>query len=203
LDTETEAEEEEEAHMAAYSPLSDSFNPHLLSSPIAPKTSTYIHTPVETSRLSQSSNTNTKRNPGGRGARVGSPGGSRVLGGIQVSTTELLSKEGSEQSKCLAASVVVVGLSISLRTGKTLSQIAAAAASSSSEKDKTQTSSKLQTRPRIIKHTEELTPPKKSNNQSFAASIGFLKFCLQGKTLSNCCCCYFFFFFFVFFFFCC
>jgi hypothetical protein len=110
LDTETEAEEEEEAHMAAYSPLSDSFNPHLLSSPIAPKTSTDIHTPVETSRLSQSSNTNTERNPGGGGswARVGSPGGSRVLGGIQVSTTELFSKEGSEQSKCFAASVVVV-----------------------------------------------------------------------------------------------
>jgi hypothetical protein len=100
--------------MAASSPLSDSFNPHLLSSPIAPKTSTDIHTPVETSRLSQSSNTNTERNPGGRGswARVGSPGGSRVLGGIQVSTTELFSKEGSEQSKCFAASVVVVCLSI-------------------------------------------------------------------------------------------
>jgi hypothetical protein len=30
------------------------------------------------------------------------------LGGIQVSTTELFSKEGSEQSKCFAASVVVV-----------------------------------------------------------------------------------------------
>jgi hypothetical protein len=62
----------------------------------------------------------------------------------------------------------------------------------------------------MIKHTEELTqektPPQKekSNKQSFAASIGFLKFCLQGKSLSNCCCCYFFFFFFFFFvFFCC
>jgi hypothetical protein len=36
------------------------------------------------------------------------------LGGIQVSTTELFSKEGSEQSKCFAASVVVVVVRLSI-----------------------------------------------------------------------------------------
>ncbi len=36
------------------------------------------------------------------------------MGGIQVSTTELFSKEGSEQSKCFAASVVVVVVGLSI-----------------------------------------------------------------------------------------
>ncbi len=77
----------------------------------------------------------------------------------------------------------------SLRPGKTLSQIAAAAAassssssSSSSEKDKTQTSSKLQTRPRIIKHTEELTPKKKfQTTKALQLLLGFLNSAYKEK----------------------
>jgi hypothetical protein len=75
----------------------------------------------------------------------------------------------------------------SLRAGKTLSQIAAAASSSSSsEKDKTQTSSKLQTRPRIIKHTEELTPKKKKQtnkqtNKALQLLFGFLNSACKEK----------------------
>ncbi len=165
--------------MAAYSPLSDSFNPHLLSSPIAPKTSTDIHTPVKTSRLSQSSNT--KRNPEGRGswARVGSPGGSRVLGGIQVSTTELFSKEGSEQSKCFAASVVVVVgcLSILYELEKlSLKLLLLLLLLLLQKKTKRRLDSESS------KHTEELTQKnKKKTNKALQLLLGFLNSACKEK----------------------